>query len=214
MNMKIKKIWLIIIICLIASISVEGFILWRLVWQEKTIEETQVKQDVQGEETYEPQPEKGQTAGEEIVKEETREGEELEEKKAEDRSTEGEESARKETSSSEKEVPKKEEEKETVIPFEIHLSSRVESNYVRLEWFVGGDEGIGIESYNIYRTDSLEKSWETLGMTTTFKLPFRYIDWNPILGRSYYCVKGVYEDGKESKSSNIVEIKVKIEAVE
>ena len=210
MNMKIKKIWLIIIICLIASISVEGFILWRLVWQEKSIEETQVKQDVQGEETFEPQPEKGQTAGEEIIKEETQESEEVEEKKVEDRSTEGEESARKETPSSKKEVPKK----ETVVPFEIYLSSRVESNRVRLEWLAGGDEGIGIESYNIYRTDSLEKGWEPLGMTTTFKLPFRYIDWNPILGKSYYCVKGVYEDGKESKSSNIVEVKIKIEEEE
>lgn len=206
---KIKKIWLIIMICLITFILVEGFILWRLVWQGKTIEETQVKRDVQGEETYDPQPEKGQTAGEEIVKEEAQEGEEVEEEKAEEKSTEGEESARKETPSSKEEVPKKEEEKEVVIPFKIHLSSRVESNYVRLEWFVGGDEGI--VSYNAYRTDSLEKSWESLGMTTTFKLPFRYIDWNPILGRSYYCVKGVYEDGKESKSSNIVEVKIKIE---
>lgn len=212
MNIKIKKIWLIMMICLITFILVEGFILWRLVWQGETIEETQVKQDVQGEETYDPQPEKGQTAGEEIVKEEAQEGEEVEEEKAEEKSTEGEESARKETPSSKEEVPKKEEEKEVVIPFEIHLSSRVESNYVRLEWFVGGDEGI--VSYNAYRTDSLEKSWESLGMTTTFKLPFRYIDWNPILGRSYYCVKGVYEDGKESKSSNIVEVKIKIEAVE
>ncbi len=206
---KIKKIWLIIIICLITFISVEGFILWRLVWQGETTEEIQVRRDVQGEETFEPQPEKGQTAGEEIVKEETREGEEVEEKKAEDRSTEGEESARKETSSSKKEVPKKEEEKETVIPFEIHLSSRVESNRVRLEWFVGGDKGI--VSYNAYRTDSLEKGWELLGKTETFHVPFFYIDWKPILGKNYYCVKGVYEDGKESKSSNIVEVKIKIE---
>jgi hypothetical protein len=182
---KIKKIWLIIIICLITFILVEGFILWRLVWQGGTIEETQVEQDVQGEETYEPQPEKGQTAGEEIIKEETQEGEEVEEEKVEDRSTEGEESARKEIPSSEKEVPKKEEEKETFIPFKIHLSSRIESNRVRLEWLAGGDEGIGIESYNIYRTDSLEKGWKPLGMTTTFKLPFRYIDWNPILGKAF-----------------------------